>query len=171
MPVKTKTKGTLASCTCTSCVSACQRNPGWMNPVEAVKAIEAGLAEKLMLDWLDPCSQVDNTEPIWVLCPAARSYGGSKAPELDGMLGGGDDFMSSFFNPPYKGRCVFLSDKNRCLIHDSGFKPEQCRKVQVCAEDEVTKGQPDNYDMARLWDTDKGRAVVKQWKRAVQFIE
>ena len=166
----TKTKGTLASCSCSECVKACQRNPGWMNPAEAVKAIEAGLAKNLMLDWLDPCSQVGNTEPILVLCPASRHYGGSKAPEWDDMVGGGD-LMSIILNPPHKGRCVFLSDKNRCLIHDSGFKPEQCRKIQVCAGDEEREGQPDNYDMGRLWDTEKGRAVVEQWKRAVNFEE
>lgn len=161
---KTKTKCSVTSGTCHSCVQACHRNPGWMNPVEAVKAIAAGFAPKLMLDWLDPDLSFGNKETIWILCPAARHFGGSTAPDMGEMIGGGSRLSFISTNRPYKGRCVLLGDDDRCTIHTSGFKPQQCRETVICAEE-----GPDNYDMARLWDTDEGRAVVVEWKRVVHF--
>ena len=38
-------------CTCHECVALCEANPGWMTPDEAMRAMDAGLASKLMLDF------------------------------------------------------------------------------------------------------------------------
>lgn len=149
------------SCTCRSCVGLCEKNPGWMTPADAKKAIRAGLASRLMRDWLDPCSKVGNKERIYLLCPASDDRGGEDAPEWDDMHGGGGDFVASFLNPPWKGRCTFLSN-GRCDIHNSGFKPTQCASALACK----STGK-DNYEMGRLWDNADGRAVIDLWRASL----
>ena len=57
-----------------------------------------------------------------------------------------------------KGRCTFLED-DRCSIHDSGFKPKQCRECLGCQK----HNGPDNYEMARHWDTKEGKEALAVW--------
>jgi Fe-S-cluster containining protein len=144
------------SCTCPECVSLCEDNPGWMTPAEARRAIEAGLGGRLMVDWLEPCSEVGNERRLYLLCPAAEGCEGGACREFStfelltvAMVGGG----------ACKGRCTFLKD-GLCEIHSSGFKPVQCRKSFECRGNPE---YPDNYAVARLWDTEEGRAVMAMW--------
>lgn len=129
-----------ASCTCASCVNACQTNPGWFAPNDAKRALDAGLANRIMLDWWS-----DSPEDIFILAPAARGCEGSMAPDMP---------MSIFFIGSWcKGRCTFLNKKNRCDIHDSGHKPHQCRTFAS------------NETMRDMWNTKKGRALVARWRK------
>lgn len=140
----------LRLCHCDDCVGLCYRNPGWMTPAEAMQAMDAGLAHRLMRDWLEPSSKLGNTERLYVLAAASEGCEGRDAPEFD--------FAALFLGYTKKGKCTFL-EEDRCSIHDSGFKPKQCRESLGC---ENGCG-PDNYEMARHWDSDEGRAVLDRW--------
>ena len=141
--------GTVESCTCPTCISACRQFPGLMTPAEAVAAISAGYASRLMEDWLEPSDEFSNEERIYMLAPASLGHEGAFAPEMEW----GDFFF-------IKGQCTFLKN-DRCEIHDSGFKPIQCRYAH-CSE---MKANPSNYDMARMWDTPEGEAALELWER------
>lgn len=161
-------RGTVESCTCHECVSACEHNPGWMSPADATRAIEAGHAGKLMLDWLEPCTEVGNKTRIFVLSPASDDRGGGMAPEVEEMHGfsSGRCFFGMWLGGerPYKGRCVYLK-RGRCSIHASGFKPHQCRMSLGCGDNDLGV---DNYTMAKMWRGREPRAVVAEWRRAVK---
>lgn len=145
----TETKTATISCTCAKCVAICD-NPGWMTPEEAEAAITADLGPRLMADWLEPCSRVGNDERIYVLCPASIGYEGSDAPEFTLF-----ELLSSI----NKGRCNFLKDQ-RCELHDTPYKPRQCRECFGCRPD-----GPDNYEMGRLWNNEAAQALVKKWRK------
>lgn len=158
------TTGTLASCTCRECTEACEKNPGWFSPEQADKALMAGHAKKMMLDWLDPSSKLSNDEEIWILAPAARGFEARKAPDMDEMQGGSGPFSHLYGDPPYKGRCVFL-ENGLCSLHDSGFKPTQCCSA---LHGQQHKGEwKSNYDMARMWNNPEAQKIVAKWKAAV----
>lgn len=149
-------------CSCTQCVGACERNPGWMSPEDAQKAMDAGMAPRLMLDWLDPSSEVGNKERIHVLAPASLGYEGRSAPEMDEMIGDRDILSVLLGPPPIKGQCTFL-EKGLCTIHTSGFKPRQCCTTRVCTDE-----GDDNFDIARLWASRKGYAAVARWRELMK---
>lgn len=142
----------LRICHCDACVSLCHNNPGWFTPEEAMQAMDAGLAHRLMRDWLEPGRKFGNTERLYVLAAASIRCEGQDAPEFS--------FFELFMGFAKKGRCTFLDEKGLCTLHDSGFKPKQCRESLGCER----KAGPDNYEMARYWDTEKGRAAVKRWE-------
>jgi hypothetical protein len=128
-------------------------------------AIEAGLAPKLMLDWYD-----GDDGKIYIIAPASDGCEGELAPEMD------DDepFYIRFIIPWNKGRCVLLSDQRLCTIHDSGFKPHQCRLSFSCdtrIDYNVEESSYGNKVVSDQWNTDIGRAVVVEWKIAVNFAE
>ena len=151
----------LNDCKCPVCIGCCQRNPGWFTPDEARAAIAAGLAGKLMRDWLEPCATVGNEERIYLLAPASVGCEGKDAPEFS--------FVQMFSMSAHKGPCVLLKD-GLCSIHDSGYKPIQCRLSFAC-DDAHSKaaGYPDNYAVARIWQSKEGRAVLRAWKREVKL--
>lgn len=149
------TTKTVEACDCGECRRLCARNPGWFTPVEARSALDAGHAAKLMRDWLEPCDEVGNDDRIYLLSPASIGHEGDDAPEMDFFhwLSGG-----------CKGACVFYRE-GLCDLHATTFKPVQCRTAFGCRD--LTPEYPDNYEVARLWDTDEGRAVVSAWQRAL----
>lgn len=142
-------------CQCPKCVRACQHLPGKFNPDEADRAIDAGYADRMMLDWLEPSYQVGNDERIPILAPAALGHEGRIAPTLDEMY---PDGFLSFPTEAVDLPCALFKN-GKCTIHDSDFKPQQCRTTFVC-----TGAGDNNYDIARLWDTDRGRQVVQKWR-------
>ena len=127
----------MPNCTCERCVNACKRYPGWMTVEEAKAAIAAGLGDKLALDyWCD--------DPyVYVLLPAQVGMEGRT--------------MATF---PAPEPCIFLQD-DRCSIHNSGFKPLQCRDT-FCCEDKGSLKE----DFLQYWNTDEGRELVEQWSTA-----
>lgn len=132
----------LESCTCEKCVKACERIPGWMTPDEARKAIDAGFAGRLMLDWWIE----QNGEELFVLTPAVVGREGGQSAWWPG------------------GRCTFLRD-SRCEIHSSGFKPIHCRLALLCDDTVNEKAFVDpKGDVAKLWHTETGRALIEKWR-------
>lgn len=128
------------SCTCEKCQHACERIPGEMTPLEAERAIAAGEARRLMLNWY-----YRRQGNVYWLMPAVTGSGGEVAPYWP------------------KGRCMFLTDGNLCDIHYTAYKPIVCRQSFLCDEDKNARVLR-KRDLVRLWDTDKGRAVIKQWE-------
>lgn len=154
----------LSECSCFRCQMACRRNPGWFLPEEARAAIQAGHAPLMMRDWLEPSVELGNDGRIYVLAPASDGYEGQDAPEFPFM-----SLIEAILAPPFiKGRCVMFGRDGKCRLHDSGFKPFQCRSSLLCDPDQDTScTAPDsNWEMARQWNTPLGRAVIEEWRIA-----
>lgn len=144
------------ACKCRECTSACERCPGWFSPEEAIKAMDAGLAGNMMLDWMSKDHKCKNF--TYILSPAVVASGGQLAPE-------GDDFLQMLLGNWQKGECGFLV-KGLCSIHDRGFKPLQCRAATHDDNDYI-----DNWAMAVLWDTAAGKAAVARWRKETGCTE
>lgn len=149
--------GTVDSCTCDVCVSCCETAPGWMTPEEAEKAMDAKMAMFLMKDWYVNSDEHDT----YVLCPACKGHEGDFAPTDDEIFG--SSFMSRLLSNPTKMPCVLLTD-GRCTIHDSGFKPEQCRTTLAC-DDNSFKGYTTKKSIAAQWSTPKGLEILERWNK------
>ena len=141
-------------------------------PAEARRAIEAGYAKSLMRDWLDPCKEVGNTEVIYLLAPASKGYEGRDAPTTEEMMGedaGGDlafMFLFMFSGNFTKGPCVMQDEQGLCKLHETDFKPLQCRGVLGC--DHSHNGDKyTNYEIAKTWDTNEGREVLELWQQSL----
>lgn len=147
----------MTACLCDKCKSLC-KNPGWMTPAEARAAIAAGLAEKLMLDYL--CGEPN----IYVLCPASVRHEGGRAPNTGELNGGGVFMLTS--RPSTKGRCTLQAADGLCSIHASGFKPKQCRECLGC-----DGSGPDNYVMAAEWSNPEAQALTREWMALVGLHE
>lgn len=144
-------------CACARCKSLC-RNPGWFDPAEARKAIDAGYANKIMVDYW-----VRSSGNIFILSPASKGCEKDRAPNTD-ELGG---FSALVMGLSAKGQCVLQAEDGLCSIHTSGFKPAQCRAAKACEgnagiENEVT---------ARLWDNPESQALVREWMAIVGLDE
>jgi Fe-S-cluster containining protein len=146
------------SCKCRKCVEACRQNPGWFLPAEALKAIEAGYADRLMRDWYEG----DRGQNTYVLAPASLGHEGEDAPAMTTLA---DLFAFLSGSGYWKGQCTFLKN-DLCAIHDSGFKPFQCRRAFVCSGEEDAAST--NRMVARAWDTRIGRDAIMAWRRALQ---
>jgi len=144
-------------CTCEVCVGMCKR-PGWPTPEEAARLMDAGLADRLMLDyWVG--------EPdIEVICPANPGYEGAHAWEPSGFVDALCLIGSGFGrdNPLLSG-CTFFKN-GLCEIHESGAKPIECRVGHHDAA--IPKGS--HEQVAQLWTTDEAKAVVARWKAEVE---
>lgn len=128
-------------CKCNICVNMCKTRPCWGTPEEIKKIIEAGFANKLMLDyWV--------SEPdIYIVSPAIKGYEKGNAP----------------YTP--RGVCIFLKN-DLCKLHDLKLKPFEARVAGCKMEDDFNV----HMDVAMEWDTDKGREVVKIWKKKVKLV-
>jgi Fe-S-cluster containining protein len=126
---------TQESGTCSSCRAACSHKPGWFLPGEAEKVAEylgVTLAElfktRLAVDWWEADHNFDTD--VFLLAPAIEDE--EPGAEYPG-------------NP--RGRCVFLTDDERCSIH--AVKPHECRQ-HWCGE---VRSQVDDRhkDVAEAW--------------------
>lgn len=138
----------MPECSCVHCVRACRRIPGVFHPVEALRAVRAGLASDLMLA---PTYEQVTRQMITALMPVSLSFY--------------TDVNRAAVNhrscqDHAAGPCTFLNADERCEIHDTGFKPMECRKAVLCGPKE------DPGDRERLaWLTPVGRHVINIWKR------
>jgi Fe-S-cluster containining protein len=132
-----------------------------MLPEEASRAIADGRAGRLMLDWWEPSDELGNEDRIYLLCPAAEDCEGCFAP-----IG---DFLEMALGLFEKGQCTFLK-AGKCEIHDSGFKPLECRTAHHDREDEELP-LDERASIAAAWMTDRGRQIVAEWKTLVNIDE
>ena len=125
-------------CTCEVCLAYCAR-PGWWTVEEATRAIDAGYADRMMLE-------VAPELTFGVLSPAFR---------------GCEKFFAN--NLFAQNRCIFLTD-NRCELHGTGHQPLECR---FCHHERRGLGSKCHADLERDWKTPAGQALVNQWIRQV----
>lgn len=152
----TVTDKTMPVCSCAKCVELCKSAPGWFTPEEAMRAIKAGYGERLMRDWLEPCPEVGNEERIMVLCPAVVGHEATDAPEIS-------CWVEALLGIWKKGTCCFLED-GLCSLHDTDYKPRQCREALGCKPDETD--YTDNYEIARLWQSAAGAKAISAWEQS-----
>ena len=126
-----------------------------MTPDEAEKAIISGYAQRLMLDYWQAYP-----EDVYVLLPAALGYEGAGPVPTNNAIVGFSMFSKQLPNP-----CT-LYRNGKCRIHASGFKPRECRETMGCTDESV--GRKEIYPE---WDTVRGRALVANWKKLVNYIE
>lgn len=135
-------------CACDTCVAMCHHRPCWPLPEEAEKIIEAGYGHRLMLEYweLDVDEGKGREGKIFLLSPGIRGAGGRHAPWYP------------------RGTCLFLR-QDRCELHELGLKPIEGRSVSCKTPDE-TKEMNVHTAIPPLWDTEKGRSIVEEWKEA-----
>lgn len=127
------------ACMCRDCVAACSVRPGWPTPEEVERLMDQGHANRLMLDhW----SGGEDGKEHYLLVPAVDEHGGGLAP----------------FNPI--GRCTFLTDAERCEIHESGAKPLGCRATMACRRPPRRRAA----SIVALWDGEAGAAAIARWR-------
>jgi Fe-S-cluster containining protein len=142
------------ACACAICTSYCRNNPGWMLPEEAARAIAAGYADRLMLDWWEASKETD-FQKVYLLCPASAGSQGAYAPDTDFL---------SILRGWSKGQCTLL-EGDTCAIHASGFKPLECR----AAHHDGTREASYRVRVALVcaWNTPAGEQIVAVWRVAV----
>ena len=150
----------MLSCKCDKCVSLRQKMPGWPTPTEARAMIHAGLAGKLMRDWFEPDDELGNEKRIYVSCPAVEGCEGQDAPEMDIS-----QLLMCLTSTMSMGCCVFLGDDNLCQIHETAYKPVQCRGAFGCEKDDSAMLR--KPAVAKMWQSKTGLSVLKEWKKAL----
>lgn len=145
----------MPECACPKCVSACRRIPGLFTPMEALKAIRAGHAARLM--------QV-----------GYRAGNDQRGDHFTGLMPFSEPAeYSNRPSPRYcrdafdaHGRCTFLqADTDRCGLHRSGFKPTECSAALLC-NPSATIAQHDK--VRPMWNTFVGRKVVEIWTQTME---
>lgn len=126
-------------CTCKICKDMCKR-PCWPTPEGAERLINAGYSNRLMLDYWTG----DNY--IYIVSPALKGSEGNEAP----------------FWPT--GRCNFQNKKGLCELHNKNLKPLE-GKLASCKNNIRYL----HKYIAKLWDTEKGRTVVRLWKKNIKM--
>lgn len=121
-------------CTCEVCLSYCAR-PGWWTVEEAERAIEAGYADRMMLE-------VAPELTFGVLSPAFKGCEGFYA-----------------VNQFTRNKCTFLKN-DRCELFGSDHQPLECR---FCHHDRRGLGPKCHADLERNWKTPAGQGLVERW--------
>ena len=129
-------------CSCDICLGYCKR-PGWWTVEEAALAIDAGYANRMMLEMAPERS-------FGVLSPAFKGCEGDFALERCADQG-----------------CTFLKD-NLCELHGSGHQPLECL---YCHHERTGLGIQCHTDIEKDWNTPAGRVLVVRWSKLTGFWE
>jgi hypothetical protein len=129
-------------CGCKVCQGYCVR-PGWWTVAEAARVIDAGYADRMMLE-LSP------DRSFGVLSPAFKGCEAGFALEFYANQG-----------------CTFLQSE-RCELHGTGFQPLECR---FCHHDRPGMGQKCHTDLEQDWHTAAGQELVEKWGISTGFWE
>jgi hypothetical protein len=129
-------------CSCEICLSYCQR-PGWWTVDEAARAIEAGYAERMMLEIAPELT-------FGVLSPAFKGNEGGVALQVFASQG-----------------CTFLKE-NLCMLFGSGLQPLECR---FCHHSRRGLGGECHAAIEQEWHTKEGQGLIVRWGRRTGFFE
>jgi hypothetical protein len=115
--------------------------PGWWTVKEAERAINAGFANRMMLE-------VSPELNFGVVSPAFKGCEGNIANKIYANNG-----------------CNFLNN-NLCELHGTGFQPLECR---FCHHARMGLGKQCHADIERDWNTPAGQKLVSLWCRMVEL--
>ena len=121
-------------CECETCKSYCIR-PGWWTVEEASKAIEAGYANRMMLE-------IAPEGNFGVLSPAFKGNEDNYALEVFATQG-----------------CTFYKE-GLCELFDTGYEPLECR---YCHHDRIGMGNQCHADIEAMWNTPEAKRLVVRW--------
>lgn len=128
-------------CSCEICVGYCQR-PGWWTVDEAARAMEAGYAQRMMLEIAPELT-------FGVISPAFRGCEGAIAT-----------------NQFARNGCNFLKE-DRCELYGSGYQPLECR---FCHHERRGMGPICHTDLEKDWNTPAGLALVEIWIKRIGLV-
>jgi Fe-S-cluster containining protein len=148
------------SCTCKDCISACKRIPGIFHPIEALRAIRAGHVDDLMMVGVEEGRKGWKwaREEWWVLMPVSAPPAAVREFRTINPHERREVFEAA-------GRCVFLNVDGRCAIHDSGFKPTECRAALLCRDGKSKAPDRKHESTKQAWRSPVGAAVIGIWRR------
>ena len=127
-------------CSCPVCVSYCER-PGWWTVEEAANAINAGYANRMMLE-------ISPEKTFAVLSPAFK--------------GGECNYALQIHS---KNGCTFFS-KGLCELYGTGLQPLECR---YCHHTRKGMGQKCHLDIEKDWNTEQGKRLIVKWGNITGF--
>jgi hypothetical protein len=130
-----------APCSCELCVSYCKQRPGWWSVDEAEKAMDAGYAERMMLE-LAP------EKTFSVLSPAFKGNECNFALQANAKNG-----------------CTFLND-GLCELFGTDHQPLECR---FCHHERQGMGIQCHFDIEKEWNTERGKRLVIKWGNITGF--
>lgn len=132
--------GTMTSCSCDVCKSACSHKPGWFLPTEVEAAAKTlGLSLQEFFDQYLGVDWWEGPNPIFLL-----------APGLVGQPAG------DMYPDRPTGQCRLLLPDGRCRIH--GAHPFECREYLHGDTREVVKRR--HHDVAMIWKNHQ--AIVRK---------
>lgn len=162
---------------CQAGIDMCKKaRPCFGTPEEFSKIIDAGYAEKLRIDhWVGSpvdskvkLEDIKDDNPFVELYKTAYKYqqeNPNPHEEDVEMLSGGTERDKGYYAPWIpRGTCKFLTEDEKCELHDLGLKPEQGR--ETCCKGDDSKG---NLHYANLWATEEGLAVIEKFKKSVNI--
>jgi hypothetical protein len=117
----------------------CRHRPCWPTPDDAQHLIEAGYADRLMVDWW---FDRDKDKTIYLLTPALAGCESGEAPAQP------------------EGPCTFLDADGLCQIHDSGLKPSE-GQLALCRNRTPERL---HEQIARTWDGADAQRLIDQWE-------
>lgn len=123
-----------APCACPVCAGYCAR-PGWWSVAEAVRVIQAGYGQRMMLE-------VAPEGTFGVLSPAFRGCEGGFARNALAARG-----------------CNFHQEEG-CQLFGTGLQPLECR---FCHHERPGQGPLCHAALEEDWNTPAGRALVIRW--------
>jgi hypothetical protein len=123
-------------------VSYCQR-PGWWTVAEATRAINAGYANRMMLEMSPELT-------FGVLAPAFRGNEGNLALQIFARQG-----------------CTFFKN-NLCELFGTGLQPLECR---FCHHTRRGLGEKCHLDIEKDWYTQAGQRLVISWGKLTGIWE
>ena len=129
-------------CSCEICLNYCQR-PGWWSVEEATLAIDAGYANRMMLE-------ISPELTFGVLSPAFKGNEGNVALQIFAHQG-----------------CTFLKD-NLCELFGTGFQPLECR---FCNHNRRDLGKNCHLALEKDWCSQAGQKLIISWGKLTGFFE
>lgn len=123
-------------CSCSICRDYCYR-PGWWTVQEARLAMEAGFADRMMME-------ISPDFSFGVLSPAFKGNEGFFA--LQNFSGAG---------------CTFFVEQ-KCLLFGKPYQPLECR---FCHHERAGYGEKCHHAIEQDWNTSKARRLIQMWLR------
>jgi len=127
-------------CSCDICRSYCIR-PGWWSVEEAEKAVQAGFADRMMLE-------ISPERSFGVLSPAFKGNEGNYSLQVFSKKG-----------------CTFLKN-GLCEIFGTEFQPLECR---YCHHDRKGLGIKCHSDIEKEWKSKRGQILIVNWGNLIGF--